>query len=572
MQTKSKNQQRSTRFSQLLLEHGEKILLDWAVLYGSAVDGRLRLCSKSVVFEPMDANLGIMRFPLERMMGCPSVCHDNGDVNGSMIEFQTTRYFCMKARNCVAPFECVSGKEFVKFRFKFLHSAPGEFLEVVEKLFAQVSLKGVERSRNVDLKSIEELVLNKPFDPANFMDLHEKALTDNLICSIITPLVSNPGCAVVTNDRIYFQAAKGSASETNNWLINDVVATARRYHGLKDCAVELFMRDETSTCFSFSSSKERDLVLNLMPAEAVCHTDASYVAKALNLWINGELSNFDYLLVLNSAAGRSFHDLSRYPVFPWVIADYDSQKLDLKSQNTFRDLEKPIGALNSERLKYFTERMESMQDLEHPFLYGTHYSASGYVLYYLIRCMPEHMLCLQNGKFDAPDRIFHSVKQTYRSILVNHADVKELIPEFYDTSFGDEFLINVRNLPLGNTQLGDRVHDVLLPPWARSAKDFVRKKRKALESDLCSSKLQHWIDLVFGSNSRGEHAKEANNLFHKAAYFSQDDLDLMESEEERSHAVLQSMEFGCVPDCLFTSAHPGKGGQNVDESFVTSRW
>ena len=104
-------------------------------------------------------------------------------------------------------------------------------------------------------------------------------------------------------------------------------------------------------------------------------------------------------LVLNSAAGRSFHDLSRYPVFPWVIADYDSQKLDLKSQNTFRDLEKPIGALNSERLKYFTERMESMQDLEHPFLYGTHYSASGYVLYYLIRCMPEHMLCLQNVSF-----------------------------------------------------------------------------------------------------------------------------------------------------------------------------
>jgi factor associated with neutral sphingomyelinase activation len=32
-----------------------------------------------------------------------------------------------------------------------------------------------------------------------------------------------------------------------------------------------------------------------------------------------------------------------------------------------------------------------------PFLYGTHYSTPGYVLYYLVRVAPEHMLCLQNG-------------------------------------------------------------------------------------------------------------------------------------------------------------------------------
>ena len=41
------------------------------------------------------------------------------------------------------------------------------------------------------------------------------------------------------------------------------------------------------------------------------------------------------------------------------------------------------------------------------FLYGTHYSAPGYVLYYLVRAAPEYLLCLQNGKFDQPNRLFH---------------------------------------------------------------------------------------------------------------------------------------------------------------------
>jgi hypothetical protein len=33
-------------------------------------------------------------------------------------------------------------------------------------------------------------------------------------------------------------------------------------------------------------------------------------------WQNGEMSNFDYLMYLNSLADRSFNDLAQYPVFP----------------------------------------------------------------------------------------------------------------------------------------------------------------------------------------------------------------------------------------------------------------
>ncbi len=42
-------------------------------------------------------------------------------------------------------------------------------------------------------------------------------------------------------------------------------------------------------------------------------------------WVSGEISNFQYLMHMNTLAGRSYNDLSQYPVFPWILADYDSE-------------------------------------------------------------------------------------------------------------------------------------------------------------------------------------------------------------------------------------------------------
>ncbi|GFH08813.1 BEACH domain-containing protein, partial [Haematococcus lacustris] len=113
---------------------------------------------------------------------------------------------------------------------------------------------------------------------------------------------------------------------------------------------------------------------------------------------------------------RSFNDLAQWPVFPWVLANYVTSHLDLNDPANFRDLSKPVGALNPARLKDFKKRF---RDMPHdsfqegdvpPFLYGTHYSTPGYVMYWLLRAAPAHMLRLQNGRFDAADRLFLSVQ------------------------------------------------------------------------------------------------------------------------------------------------------------------
>ena len=57
---------------------------------------------------------------------------------------------------------------------------------------------------------------------------------------------------------------------------------------------------------------------------------------------------------------RSFNDLAQYPVFPWVLADYSSASVDLGSDHVYRDLSKPVGALDASRLAIFRERFECM--------------------------------------------------------------------------------------------------------------------------------------------------------------------------------------------------------------------
>lgn len=73
-------------------------------------------------------------------------------------------------------------------------------------------------------------------------------------------------------------------------------------------------------------------------------------------WVDRKISNYDYLLYLNFTGNRSFSDLSQYPVFPWTLINFDSEQINLNDPSNYRDLTKPIGALNPKRLKEFKER------------------------------------------------------------------------------------------------------------------------------------------------------------------------------------------------------------------------
>ena len=151
-------------------------------------------------------------------------------------------------------------------------------------------------------------------------------------------------------------------------------------------------------------------------------------------------------MALNTLAGRSYQDITQYPVFPWVITDYTSETLDLSDPKVYRDLKKPVGALNPDRLERIKERYSFFDDPEIPkFHYGSHYSSSGTVLFYLLRIDPFTTLAyeLQGGKFDHADRLFHDVASTWKSCYNDMSDVKELVPEFF---YLPEMFKNVNNI------------------------------------------------------------------------------------------------------------------------------
>lgn len=311
-------------------------------------------------------------------------------------------------------------------------------------------------------------------------------------------------------------------------------------------------------------------------------------------WVEGEITNFDYLMHLNTLSGRSYNDWACYPVIPWVLIDYSSDVLDLNNPLVYRDLSKPMGSISSAREKEARERYSSLQDQsptmcsegDAPYHFGTHYSSSAIVLHYLIRLQPfsSHAVALQAGRFDRPDRIFNSIKRSWMSAsggytldptthTSNLQDVKELIPEFY---YLPDFLLNMNGYEMGCTSVRSslkaqsiseiessgnirKVTDVELPPWCNgNPREFIRLHRAALESDYVSSNLHNWIDLIFGYKQQGKAAEEACNCFHFLSYQGVVDLDNITSKSTRRAYEEQIRDFGQTPLQLFKSAHPKK--------------
>ncbi|KAL2642607.1 hypothetical protein R1flu_010194 [Riccia fluitans] len=367
------------------------------------------------------------------------------------------------------------------------------------------------------------------------------------------------------------------------WKLESVHELLKRRYQLRPVAIELFSMDGCNELLVFHKAERDEVFKNLLamnlPRNSLLDTTISgaskqegseggrlfkIMAKSFSKrWQNGEISNFQYLMHLNTLAGRGYNDLTQYPVFPWILADYESEELDLSNPATFRRLDKPMGALSREREEEFRKRYESWEDPEIPrFHYGSHYSSAGSVLFYLIRLPPFSMenRQLQGGQFDHADRLFNSLRDTWLSASQgNTADVKELIPEFF---YLPEFLENRFKFDFGMKQSGEKVDDVILPPWAKgSSREFVCKHREALESQYVSENLHHWIDLIFGYRQRGKPAVEATNVFFYLTYEGAVDIDSISDPSMKASILAQINHFGQTPRQLFVKPHPKRKWQ-----------
>ena len=405
-------------------------------------------------------------------------------------------------------------------------------------------------------------------------------------------IIAGPKAAAGADKRPNQQSR--SEQESRSWRWHDVLSISKRRFLFRDVAIEIFFTDGRSYLLTAINSAMRDDVFarlsnktphtngpNLLPnPEDGWRLDAlkfneegpqTFGAKfgsifnssawnpMMRRWQKGEISNFHYLMLVNTMAGRTFNDLTQYPVFPWVLADYTSEELDLDNPATFRDLSKPMGAQTASRTADFNMRYRSLAEIgEAPFHYGTHYSSAMIVSSYLIRLPPfvQSFILLQGGHFDHPDRLFFSIAGAWSSASrENGSDVRELIPEFF---YLPEFLTNINAYNFGMRQGdGGVVNNVELPPWAKGdPKIFIAKHREALESPYVSQNLHQWIDLVFGHKQLGEAAVENLNVFHPLSYKGAKDLDNITDPQERAITTGIIHNFGQTPHQVFTRAHP----------------
>ncbi|XP_078683645.1 neurobeachin-like isoform X9 [Branchiostoma floridae x Branchiostoma belcheri] len=458
------------------------------------------------------------------------------------------------------------------------HGAPEDAVSQARQAFHKevAAMKG----RDYEILDPEELLLEEK-------ELDELAgpVAFSTPCSLIAPAVVAKGTLSITAAELYFEVDEEDPSYKKldpkillytesihgKWHFHDIVAIFSRNYLHQRTALEIFFANRSSVMFSFPDQATVKKVVYALPRVGVGVNYGLPQARRVSLatpkqlfrmsnmtarWQRREISNFEYLMFVSTIAGRTYNDLNQYPVFPWVLTNYESEELDLTLPSNFRDLSKPVGALNPKRRSFFQERYEAWDDPDvAPFHYGTHYSTAGFVLNFLIRLEPftTMFLNLQGNKFDHANRTFSNILQTWRNCQRDTSDVKELIPEFY---YLPEMLMNMNGYNMGTMEDSRPVDHVVLPAWARTPEEFIRLNRMALESEFVSCQLHQWIDLIFGYKQKGPEAIRATNMFYYLTYEGSVNLDSITDLVMKEAIKDQIKSFGVTPCQLLTEPHP----------------
>ena len=559
------------RFSLYNLDEGEMFIKDFVATLKyweptskkkQTIQGMLYLGSRSLIFEPDDVSFSLVKFKFKEMSSLPFIIPSSSSEASSTLNFELNRIIEIPG-NFTEPYKIhklssENNQNEIEISFSF------EKINIVSKIISELIDKFNSKSSFFEFDSVEYLgsIYSFKFDLTLIKSINEKFKFEReLYIKQLLPLIEVPGLMRITDQRLYFQPLfKLNSKRCISVKHRCITQLFKRKVHLRPVGIEIITAKK-SLLFEFENQTYRNTIYDIISSftNEQCESNVS-IEKYTKIWVDGGMSNYDYLLKLNSAANRTRNDLAQYPIFPWTINNFSSDTIDLNDKENYRDLTKPIGAINLKRLEDFLTRFADMP--EPKFIYGTHYSNPAYVIGYLARKYPEYMLKLHGGRFDNPDRVFASVETDWNICYSNPGSIKELIPEFFENN--PDFLLNIKKIDLGINAKGEKLDNVILPSWADNPNHFLEVMRESLESPYVNENINHWIDLIFGYKQRGEEAIKANNLFHPVSYEDGKDFDEKDEMEIRMIQI-QATEFGQCPNQLFLSPHPKKFSKGINE-------
>lgn len=288
----------------------------------------------------------------------------------------------------------------------------------------------------------------------NSMEISKRGMIIHSQCAVLTVIGRNPADFYLFREMVIISISEGRRFEIP-------LDTLKFFFLRRNNGCQLF----TDAGYSFHLEFPDDFLCNFIPLFvkqikvdipiqrlSISNKTFFHLLPYQKKWAKGKLSNYEYLLMLNHCAGRSFNDSQNYPFFPWILNSV-TVKDDLRN---FQKLQKSTPIENTTVLAY----LNSFE----PF------------------------------KSQAPNDV---VQFTNFNEIINFAKANntEFIPELY-------------SMPELFDQPG-----FALPHWIKSPFDMVFYLRKKLESQEISNSLHFWITQMFGDKSPlklfdGEHPRK----------------------------------------------------------------
>ena len=350
-------------------------------------------------------------------------------------------------------------------------------------------------------------------------DFHE--ISDNQVNAIF-----NYGISSKIDDKHYIYKHKNIVI-----FLDDIKEIIPRRTLLLNQSLEVFHKNGKSFFFNFFTEENYNQ-FHAFYNNIDIKDDTKIMKKKIDVLLynfkKGKISTYEYLLGLNKYGTRTYSDLTQYPVFPWLIVKYSNITNILSghvnsANSGLRDLNYPMSVQTDAKREVAMSKYKSEGKFKYH--HGTHYSTTAYIYFYLLRINPynRNMIKLQDDKYDDPNRVFLSFKDTEK-ILDENDDNRELIPDFFCYV---DFYCNFNCSFFKFRQDGGIIDDFVMSAtglpsyYFNTVSNYVTSlfnNKSLLNSVNISQEIHKWVDIIFGKKQYPKEKESSCNIYQKLSY------------------------------------------------------